>query len=146
MGLRKLLTCPAPSTLDRRIASWCAFHRMRNLTTPFDAPLVRQARAKARKAMARPPAPKSAHPTTPEVLEKLLEVQKPGMRCMRDRGILLLWWASVGRQQSEIVSLDRQNIDLSEFETKGLAWMQLPLTKTTNRGETPRPKGCVRDS
>lgn len=54
-GFRRSLTCPAPSTLDRRIASWRAFHRMRNLPSPFDAPLIRQARNKARKAAARPP-------------------------------------------------------------------------------------------
>jgi hypothetical protein len=44
IGLRVALTCPAPATLDRRIASWQAFHRMRNLTSPFSAPLVQQAR------------------------------------------------------------------------------------------------------
>jgi len=31
IGLRRELTCPAPATLDCRIASWQAFHRMRNL-------------------------------------------------------------------------------------------------------------------
>ena len=32
-GLRKSPACPAPSTLDRRIASWLAFHRMKNLAS-----------------------------------------------------------------------------------------------------------------
>ena len=138
MGLRKSLTCPAPSTLDRRIASWCAFHRMRNLSPPFDAPLVRQARAKARKAMARAPAPKSAHPITREVLETLLAVRQPGLRGLRDQAILLFGWASGGRRRSEIVNLDREDVGLAEFETKGLVWVQLPQTKTTGRGKTPR--------
>jgi integrase len=138
LGLRKSLTCPAPSTLDRRIASWCAFHRMRNLPNPFEAPLVRQARAKARKAMARPPAPKSAHPITRDVLQRLLAVQDLGLRGMRDRAILLLGWASGGRRRSEIVSLDRQDIKLKEFDERGLVCIQLPLTKTTDRGNTPR--------
>ena len=138
LGLRKSLACPAPSTLDRRIASWCAFHRMRNLTSPFDAPLARQARAKARKAMARAPAPKSAHPITREVLEKMLATQQPGLRGVRDRAILLLGWASGGRRRSEIVSLDRADIDLNDFDAKGVIWMQLPLTKTSDRGQTPR--------
>jgi hypothetical protein len=31
IGLRRALACPAPATLDRRIASWQAFHRKRNL-------------------------------------------------------------------------------------------------------------------
>lgn len=39
-GLRRSLACPSPSTLDRRIASWRAFHRMKNLPSPFDAPLI----------------------------------------------------------------------------------------------------------
>jgi len=59
-GLRKSLACPAPSTLDRRIASWLAFHRMKNLASPFASPQVKQARAKARRAAARPPAPEIA--------------------------------------------------------------------------------------
>ena len=49
-GLRRSLDCPAPATLDRRIATWRALHRMRDLTSPFDTPLVKQARTKARKA------------------------------------------------------------------------------------------------
>ena len=138
LGLRKSFVCPAPSTLDRRIASWCAFHRMRNLPSPFEAPLVQQARAKARKAAARPPAPKSAHPITREVLLKLLAVQQPGLRGLRDQAILLLGWASGGRRRSEIVSLDRVDIDLEAFEAKGLVWIQLPLTKTTGVGKTPK--------
>ncbi len=138
MGLRKSLACPAASTLNRRIASWSAFHRMRNLPNPFDAPLVRQARAKARKAMARPPAPKSAHPITKDVLLKLLDVGGPGLRGLRDRAILLLGWASGGRRRSEIVSLDREDIGLEEFESKGLVWITLLNTKTTDTGTTPK--------
>lgn len=56
-GPWRSLACPAASTLDQRIASWRAFHRMRNLPSPFEAPLIRQARAKARDAaLAAPPA------------------------------------------------------------------------------------------
>lgn len=40
LGFRRSHAAPAPSTLDRRIASWKAFHRMQNLTSPFAAPLV----------------------------------------------------------------------------------------------------------
>lgn len=138
MGLRKSLTCPAPSTLNRRIASWGAFHRMRNQPNPFDAPLVRQARAKARKAMARPPAPKSAHPITRDVLLKLLDAGGPGLRGVRDRAILLLGWASGGRRRSEIVSLDREDIELDDFDEKGLVWITLLGTKTTGVDKTPK--------
>lgn len=52
-GLRRSLACPAPATLDRRIASWRAFHRMKNLQSPFEAPLIAQARTRARRAAAR---------------------------------------------------------------------------------------------
>ena len=38
-GLRRELTCPSPATLDRRIASWQAFHRMRNCPHPSRPPL-----------------------------------------------------------------------------------------------------------
>lgn len=137
-GLRKKLACPAPSTLDRRIASWRAFHRMKNLASPFEAPLVRQARIKARKAAARTPAPKSAHPVTRDVLVRLLDAAGPGLRGLRDRAILMLGWASGGRRRSEIVSLDVDDIALDEFDAKGVLWMQLPQTKTTGRGRTPK--------
>ena len=137
-GLRKTFDCPAPSTLDRRIASWRVFHRMRNLQSPFEAPLVRQARSKARKAAARPPAPKSAHPITRDILEKLLEVSGSGLRGLRDRAVLLVGFASGGRRRSEIVSLLREDIDLTNFETTGVVVLQLLSTKTTQKGETPK--------
>lgn len=60
-GLRRSLACPAPATLDRRIASWRAFHRMKNLPSPFDAPLIVQARD-ARGAQRHVPG--SANPST----------------------------------------------------------------------------------
>jgi len=137
-GLRKSLACPAPSTLDRRIASWLAFHRMKNLTSPFDAPQVKQARAKARRAAARPPAPKSAHPITRGVLEQLLATCRGSRRDCRDRAILMLGWASGGRRRSEITGLMREDVSLKEFDKSGVAWLSLLETKTTAKGETPR--------
>ena len=50
---------------------WQAFHRMRNLPSPFSAPLVQQARQKARRANARPRTPKSPKPVTRDILEAL---------------------------------------------------------------------------
>ncbi|MCL6286226.1 tyrosine-type recombinase/integrase, partial [Ruegeria sp. 2012CJ41-6] len=137
-GLRKSLACPAPSTLDRRIASWLAFHRMKNLPSPFDAPQVKQARAKARRAAARPPAPKSQHPITRDVLEQLLTTCRGSRRDCRDRAILMLGWASGGRRRSEITGLRREDVSLKEFEEKGRVWISLLETKTTQKGETPR--------
>ena len=137
-GLRRSLACPAPSTLDRRIASWRAFHRMRNLTSPFEAPLVAQARQKARRAADRPPAPKSAHPITRDVLNDLLAVIGPSLRGMRDRAILTLGFASGGRRRSEIAGLMREDVSLEEFDTKGIVWIRLIETKTTRRSKTPK--------
>jgi len=133
-GLRKSLKCPAPSTLDRRIASWRAFHRMRNLTSPFEAPLLRQARAKARRAAARPSAPKSNNPITLEVLEKLLASCPPSLRGTRDRAILMLGWASGGRRRSEITGLHVEDITLDD----DLIHIRLLETKTTAKGATPK--------
>ncbi len=137
-GLRKSLACPAPSTLDRRIASWLAFHRMKNLASPFDAALVKQARAKARRAAARLPAPKSAHPITRDVLEQLLATCRGTRRDCRDRAILMLGWASGGRRRSEITGLMREDVSLKEFDKTGVVWISLLETKTTTKGETPR--------
>ncbi|WP_254436039.1 tyrosine-type recombinase/integrase [Ruegeria arenilitoris] len=137
-GLRKSLACPAPSTLDRRIASWLAFHRMKNLPSPFDAPQVKQARAKARRAAARPPAPKSQHPITRDVLEQLLATCRGTRRDCRDRALLMLGWASGGRRRSEITGLMREDVSLKEFDKSGMVWMSLLETKTTIKGDTPR--------
>ncbi|TDE34668.1 tyrosine-type recombinase/integrase [Antarcticimicrobium sediminis] len=137
-GLRKSLACPAPATLDRRIASWQAFHRMKNLPSPFEAPMLRQARSKARRAAARPRAPKSAKPITREVLEQMLEACGGDLRGLRDRAILKLGWASGGRRRSELSNLRREDLSLEEFEAKGLIWIHLLQTKSTGREATPR--------
>ncbi|WP_209509807.1 tyrosine-type recombinase/integrase [Ruegeria sp. HKCCE4150] len=137
-GLRRSLACPAPSTLDRRIASWLAFHRMKNLPSPFEAPQVKQARAKARRAAARPPAPKSQHPITRDILELLLATCRGSRRDCRDRALLMLGWASGGRRRSELTGLRREDVSLKEFDKTGLVWLSLLETKTTAKGETPR--------
>ncbi len=137
-GLRKSLACPAPSTLDRRIASWLAFHRMKNLASPFGTPQVKQARSKARRAAARPPAPKSQHPITRDILEQLLATCHGSRRDCRDRAILMLGWASGGRRRSEITGLMREDVSLKEFDKTGVVWLSLLETKTTRKGETPR--------
>ena len=136
-GLRRGLACPAPATLDRRIASWRAFHRMRNLASPFDAPILRQARAKARAAAARPPAPKSNRPILRDVLQGMIATCGPGLRGMRDRALLMLAWASGGRRRSEVASMRRSDIDLAAFDARGLVWLRLDGTKTTPRDGTP---------
>ncbi|RJK96188.1 integrase [Paracoccus aestuarii] len=137
-GLRRTLDCPAPATLDRRIASWRAFHRMKNLQSPFDAPLIAEARGRARRAAARPPAPKSARPITRPVLEAMLASCDNSHRGLRDRAALMLGWASGGRRRSEIVALNRDDLDLAEWAGKGLIRLRLLTTKTTGPGQAPR--------
>lgn len=137
-GLRRSLCCPAPSTLNRRIASWQAFHRMKNLDSPLDAPLLKQARAKARRAAARPTKPKSRNPITRPILEQMLDTCHGSMRDCRDRAILMLGWASGGRRRSEIATLMAEDISLRDFAKDGVVWVSLVQTKTTARGATPR--------
>lgn len=138
LGLRRTLTCPAPATLDRRIASWQAFHRMRNLPSPFSAPLVQQARQKARRANARPRLPKSAKPVTRAMLETLLATCDATHRGLRDRAMLMLAFASGGRRRSEITALNVEDIGLDDFAGKGLVWIRLLETKTTKQDLAPR--------
>jgi integrase len=138
IGLRVALTCPAPATLDRRIASWQAFHRMRNLASPFSSPLVQQARQKARRANARPRMPKSPKPVTRDILEALLASCDDSNRGIRDRAMLMLAFASGGRRRSEVTALNVEDIGCDEFKAKGLLWIQLLETKTTRRDQAPR--------
>lgn len=137
-GLRRSLACPAPATLDRRIASWRAFHRMKNLASPFDAPLLAEARGRACRAAARPPVPKSARPITRPVLEAMLATCDGSHRGLRDRAALMLGWASGGRRRSEIVALNRDDLDLTEWEAKRLLRIRLLTTKTTGPDRAPR--------
>lgn len=136
-GLRKSLACPAPSTLDRRIASWRTFHRMRNLPSPFESPLLRDARSKARRAAARPRQRKSENPVTRDVLEALLTACGGDLRGLRDRAILCLGWASGGRRRSEISDLDLDDLDRSAFAETGVIRFTMRGSKTTATGKTP---------
>lgn len=138
LGLRIGLGCPAPATLDRRIASWRAFHRMKNLASPFEAPLLKQARAKGRKAAARSRIPKSPRPVTRDVLEQLLASCDDSLRGLRDRAILMLGFGSGGRRRSEITNLYCEDIGTEDFGIKGLIWVRLLETKTTSKADAPR--------
>lgn len=138
IGLRRDLACPAPATLDRRIASWQAFHRMRNLVSPFSRPLVSQARQKGRRANARPRVPKSPKPVTRDVLEALVATCDASHRGLRDRAILMLAFASGGRRRSEVTALNVEDIGRDEFADRGLIWIRLLQTKTTKKDQAPR--------
>lgn len=138
IGLRVSPACPAAATLDRRIASWQAFHRMRNLVSPFSSPLVQQARQKARRANARPRVPKSPKPVTRDILETLLATCDDSNRGIRDRAMLMLAFASGGRRRSEVSALHVEDIGRDEFAARGLLWIRLLETKTTRKDQAPR--------
>ncbi|MFN4128467.1 MAG: tyrosine-type recombinase/integrase [Paracoccaceae bacterium] len=138
IGLRVALTCPAPATLDRRIASWQAFHRMRNLPSPFSAPLVQQTRQKSRRANAGPRRPKSPKPITRDILERLLATCDASHRGLRDRAMLMLAFASGGRRRSEVCDLNVEDIGIDDFAGKGLVWIWLLQTKTTRKDQAPK--------
>jgi len=133
-GLRRGTAPPAAATLDRRVASWSSFHRMRGLASPFARPRLRAARAKARKAAPRP-RPHSQNPITREVLEALLAVPDPTLRGLRDRALLLTAWASGGRRRSEVTGLRLEDVDRGDPDC---LWITLRGTKTTRAAETPR--------
>ncbi len=111
---------------------------MKNLSSPFDGALVKQARAKARRAAARPLAPNLQHPITRDMLEQPLATCRGSRRDCRDRAILMPGWASGGRRRSEITRLQREDVSLKEFDKSGVVWTSLLETKTTQKGETPR--------
>lgn len=138
IGLRVALTCPSPATLDRRIASWQAFHRMRNMPSPFSSPLVQQARQKARRANAKPRAPKSPKPVTRDILEKLLATCDDTHRGVRDRAMLMLAFASGGRRRSEVTSLNVEDIGRDDYREKKVLWVRLLVTKTTKKDQAPK--------
>ncbi|TRW93152.1 tyrosine-type recombinase/integrase [Paracoccus sp. M683] len=137
-GLRRGYAAPAPSTLDRRIASWRAFHRMKNLPSPFDAPLIKEARVKARRAAARPRQRKSENPITREVLRAMLATCRTGARRdLRDHAALALAWASGGRRRSEVTALNFDDIDARPMAERGLIRIRLLHTKTTTPDQAP---------
>ena len=137
-GLRRSLACPAPATLDRRIASWATLHRMRDLDSPFSTPLLIQTRRKARRAAARPPLRKSRNPITRDVLDQLTATCDGTLRGIRDRAVLLTGFASGGRRRSELTDLNREDISLKRFDAEGLVFLTLLETKTTSANDPKR--------
>ena len=129
---RVALSCPAPATLDRRIDSWSAFHRMRNRVSPFSVLLFQQARQKARRANARPRIPKSPRPITLDVLEALLASCDDSRSGIRDRAMLMLAFASGGRRP-EVSALNVEDISRDDFAAKGPVWIRRLETKTTRK-------------
>jgi integrase len=137
-GLRRSLARPAPATLDRRIASWRAFHGFRNLASPFESPVIRRARAAARRAAAHRPTPKATKPIDRAMLERLVAACPPTLAGLGDRALLETAWGSGGRRRSELAALRLEDLDLESFNVDGLVRINLLETKTTEVGRTPR--------
>ena len=138
VGLRRALERPAPATLDRRIASWRAFHGFRNLASPFEAPALQRARKASRRAAAHKPQPKAARPITRDVLDRMVAACPPTLAGLRDRALIETAWASGGRRRSELAGLRREDLDLEAFDVKGEVRIALMATKTTEAGRTPK--------
>ena len=52
--------------------------------------------------------------------------------------MLMLAFASGGRRRSEITALNVEDIDRGDFAVKGLLWVRLWETKTTQKDKAPR--------
>lgn len=137
-GLRRSLQRPAPSTLDRRIASWMTLHAMRNLPSPFESPMIRRARKAARAAAGHRERSKAARPVTRDLLIEILDACPNTLAGMRDRALLEVGWSSGGRRRSELAKLEMRDLDLTGYRRTGVVRLSMLTTKTTKAGETPR--------
>lgn len=97
----------AVSTVRRRLAHWSTLHRFRGLDGPFKDPRLRTALSLAARASRRPRRRKSERAVTADVVEKLLAACPFDHRLAdrRDRGLLLIAFASGGRRRSEVARL-----------------------------------------
>ncbi len=118
IGLRVALACPARPRWTAASRPGRPFIVCGTFTSPFAAPLVQQARQKARRANARPRAPKSAKPVTRGILEALLATCDNSHRGIRDRAMLMLAFASGGRRRSEVTALNAEDIERDGFAAK----------------------------
>ncbi len=116
-GLLRSAGPHAPSTIQRRLASWSSLHRWRGLEGVFSAPSIRNALRFATRASDRPMTRKSAQALTSEMLDLMLETCKgtvfkaPSLADVRDKALLLYGFASGGRRRSEIAALRVEQIE-----------------------------------
>jgi len=106
LGLLRSDAPHAPSTVQRRLASWSTLTRSRGLTGEFNAPHLRKLLRLATRTSERPRQRKSNQPVTGDVLALLLATcSTDRLADMRDRALLLTAFASGGRRRDEIASL-----------------------------------------
>jgi integrase len=111
---------------------------MRNRASPFGTPLLQQARARGRKATARPRSPKSRPPVTRKVPESLPGSCDDGLRGRRHCAFLMLGFAPGGRRRSELTGLQRDDIGTDDFAARGMIWLRLLETRTSGTADALR--------
>ena len=106
LGLLRSDAPHAPSTVQRRLASWSTLTRWRGLAGQFNAPGLKSALRLAVRASDRPRQRKSGRAVTSDVLKALLKTcATERLADVRDRALLLTAFASGGRRRSEIAGL-----------------------------------------
>ena len=146
----------APSTVERRIATWRSLCRWRGVEHPFATPEVSRTLRAAIRASARPRTRKSRRAVDSTLMERLLdhldaqvlapvietaESRTERLRALRDRALLAVMFASGGRRRSEISDLVfGQVLELEPIEVDSPDWpdglpsmgLRLGRTKTTD--------------
>ena len=146
----------APSTVKRRISSWCAICAMRRVSHPFSEKEVYRILSAAVRASNRPRTPKSERLVDAVLLERIIdrltpycsqepfrdrELDRTRLAALRDRAMLTLAFAAGGRRRSEVAAMTVGDlIALKPIEANDPAWPEgLPMmaismgrTKTTN--------------
>lgn len=110
----------APSTVQRRLASWSTLHRWRGLSGNFKHPDVRSALRLAIRVADRPKKRKSRKALTADFLELLLRTcdgslsSAPSLVDLRDKALLLAGFSSGGRRRSELARLRMSQISFDD--------------------------------
>ncbi|GGA81211.1 integrase [Nitratireductor aestuarii] len=128
LGLLRSDAPHAPSTVQRRLASWSTLTRWRGLTGEFNAPGLRSALRLAVRASDRPRQRKSDRAVTGDILAALLKTcSTDRLTDVRDRALLLTAFASGGRRRSEVASLRCDQLVQQESVLKDSEDPQSPL-------------------
>ncbi|MES0884847.1 tyrosine-type recombinase/integrase [Roseibium sp. SCP14] len=110
----------APSTVQRRLASWSTLHRWRGLSGNFKHADVRSALRLAIRVADRPRKRKSRKALTADFLELLLKTcdgsaaSAPSLVDLRDKALLLAGFSSGGRRRSELARLRLPQISFED--------------------------------
>jgi integrase len=96
----------APSTVQRRLASWGTLHGWRGLQGHLKDPAIKSALKLALRASARPRSRKSERAVTLDILDRLIATCPPtSLIHVRDKALLYTAFASGGRRRSEVAAL-----------------------------------------